>query len=212
MTIDKVAVGNRINLIRENLGLSMTEFGKRIDDTARSGTINNWVKGKNLPNNERLKRIADIGDVPVELLLYGEPHVYIDSVIRNNSNNIQYRLNLVEKTIDYFKENNISPYDNDQYILEVYMNYFQDHGNMLEDFDEEFISVGKLADEVKQYQTFREVFNRDVYSNLKFLLNTLILHRDDEEFKAHNNLKFEGENLNDNTRDKLIEQIEKILN
>lgn len=65
-------VGYRIRDIRKNkLGLSMSAFAKEIDDKSKSGTISNWETGKNLPNNERLKRIAELGETSVEYLLTG---------------------------------------------------------------------------------------------------------------------------------------------
>lgn len=73
MEVDPIEVGMRIRQIRKNiLGVSMAEFGSRIDDKAKSGTVSNWETGKNLPNNERLKRIAELGNMSVDELLYGE--------------------------------------------------------------------------------------------------------------------------------------------
>lgn len=69
--IDPKVVGYRIRAIRKKLGLSMAAFAERIDDKSKSGTISNWETGKNLPNNERLKRIAEIGETTVEYLLTG---------------------------------------------------------------------------------------------------------------------------------------------
>lgn len=67
-----IEVGNRIKSIRINKGLSMDEFAIMIDNKAKSGTVANWETGKNLPNNARLKRIAEIGEVSVEFLLTGD--------------------------------------------------------------------------------------------------------------------------------------------
>lgn len=69
---DSNQVGARIRQIRKNLGLSMEEFAKRIDNKAKSGTVSNWETGKNLPNNNRLKQIARIGNVSMMYLLYGK--------------------------------------------------------------------------------------------------------------------------------------------
>ena len=64
------AVGNRIRNIRTNiLGLSMSDFGKKIDSNVKSGTVANWETGKNLPNNNRLLKIAKLGNVTVDELL-----------------------------------------------------------------------------------------------------------------------------------------------
>ena len=47
----------------------MTDFGKKIDSNAKSGTVANWETGKNLPNNNRLLKIAKLGNVTVDELL-----------------------------------------------------------------------------------------------------------------------------------------------
>lgn len=86
MKKDPIEVGKRINHIRTNvLGLSMSEFGERIDDKVKSGTVANWETGKNLPNNQRLKKIAEIGGYDVDELLYGTIEEYIATNIRKDS-------------------------------------------------------------------------------------------------------------------------------
>lgn len=68
--INKKEVGERIKKIRMNLGLSMEEFGEILDTS--KGAVNNWEKGKNLPNNKRLKDIMTIGKLnSIDELLYG---------------------------------------------------------------------------------------------------------------------------------------------
>lgn len=67
-------MGSRIRAVRLRLGLSMEEFIERIDNKpgkGRSGTVNNWESGKNAPNKQRLKRIAELGGVSVEYLING---------------------------------------------------------------------------------------------------------------------------------------------
>lgn len=70
--IDKKTLGMRIRSIRQSLGMTMDEFGSKIDNKAKSGTVANWEMGKNSPNNTRLKKIAELGNVSVSFLLYGE--------------------------------------------------------------------------------------------------------------------------------------------
>lgn len=65
------SVGARIRKIRKDLGYSMEQFAKAIDDNAKSGTVSNWETGRNLPNNERIKRIAELGGFSVRYLLSG---------------------------------------------------------------------------------------------------------------------------------------------
>lgn len=70
MKIDNIQVGNRIKSIRLSKGLTMEEFGKHFQTS--KGTINNWEKGRNLPNKENLLKIAEFGRISVNNLLYGD--------------------------------------------------------------------------------------------------------------------------------------------
>lgn len=72
--VDTVAVGYRIREVRQKLGLSMDAFAAKIDDKAKSGTVSNWETGKNLPNNKRLQRIAELGGIKLAYLLSGNPY------------------------------------------------------------------------------------------------------------------------------------------
>lgn len=76
-------VGQRIRLLRKQLGLSLVEFGNRIGDVKRSA-VGNWERGDNLPNNARLKRIAELGNTTVEELLYGSIHEYVSGIVKAN--------------------------------------------------------------------------------------------------------------------------------
>ena len=57
MNIDKTALGNRIQLIRKELGKTLKDFGKLVDDADKS-LVSRWEKGLTVPNNKRLKIIA----------------------------------------------------------------------------------------------------------------------------------------------------------
>lgn len=78
--IDKMAVAQRIKDLRISLGLSMEEFGKKLSTS--KGAVNNWEKGKNLPNNYRLKTIAELGETTVEYLLTGR--ISIQDAVKQN--------------------------------------------------------------------------------------------------------------------------------
>ena len=70
--INLVEVGQRIKEIRKyQLRLTGNEFGKLVDGSTQSVTISNWEHGKNLPNAERLHRIAELGHTTADYLLYG---------------------------------------------------------------------------------------------------------------------------------------------
>ncbi|MGY0400710.1 helix-turn-helix domain-containing protein [Carnobacterium jeotgali] len=69
MVLNNKEVSNRIRNIRLNLGLTMEEFGNQLNTS--KGAVNNWEKEKSLPNKERLKKIAELGNMSVNELLYG---------------------------------------------------------------------------------------------------------------------------------------------
>ncbi|AGL48251.1 helix-turn-helix domain-containing protein [Streptococcus suis] len=75
MEIDNKLVGERIQNIRLRLGESMDKFGERFNTS--KGTVNNWEKGRNLPNKENLLKISSIGKTSVEELLYGDYDNYL---------------------------------------------------------------------------------------------------------------------------------------
>ncbi|MDT2528576.1 helix-turn-helix transcriptional regulator [Enterococcus raffinosus] len=79
----KQNIGLQIKIIRKQLGLSMTEFGKLIDEKAKSGTVSNWETGKNLPNNRRLKRISELGGVDLGEMII-EPKVTIPGFVNDS--------------------------------------------------------------------------------------------------------------------------------
>ncbi len=55
MEINKIEVGRRIQSIRQELGLTLNDFGIKIDNADRS-IVSRWERGISLPSNERLKR------------------------------------------------------------------------------------------------------------------------------------------------------------
>lgn len=80
MNIDKKALGQRIKSIRQAKGLTMEEFGKFFDNASK-GVISNWEKGSNIPNNARLKMIAQFGGISVDELLYGNVEARIKNIL-----------------------------------------------------------------------------------------------------------------------------------
>lgn len=76
--IDQIQIGQRIKNIRINLGKTMEDFGNIL--LTSKGTVNNWEKGRNLPNKDNLKSIADLGGLSVEEVLYGPVRSFISRV------------------------------------------------------------------------------------------------------------------------------------
>ena len=94
MDINKHQVGNRIRNIRGND--TMEIFGKKINSEkpVKSGIISRWENGVSLPNKQRLDKIAEIGNVTVEDLLYGNMETNIKDYLRTycKDNNLVYDL------------------------------------------------------------------------------------------------------------------------
>lgn len=62
-------LGDRIKEVRLKDGYTMEKFGELLNTS--KGTVNNWEKGRNEPNRENLKKIAEIGFVSIDYLLNG---------------------------------------------------------------------------------------------------------------------------------------------
>lgn len=78
-----INVGKKIKSIRLSLGETMEEFGARCNTS--KGTVNNWEKGRNLPNKENLLIISNLGNMTVEELLNGtieEKKAYASSYLK----------------------------------------------------------------------------------------------------------------------------------
>src|SRR5699024_6468670 len=76
MKADKKAVGDRIKQIRLEKGFTLQTFGVEISKNLKSEPvkermISRWENGISIPNNERLKAIAELGNVSVDDLLHG---------------------------------------------------------------------------------------------------------------------------------------------
>lgn len=116
------AIGKRIKSIRKNLGLTTEKFADLFDPPASKGTISKWENGHYLPNNERLKLIAELGNMSVDQLLYGSKEEYIHRVISDYSKKNDQSLELMaqELTKEYILENYPDVYGLDEIIIEKY--------------------------------------------------------------------------------------------
>lgn len=86
MKPNKKLVGKRIQAIRLEKGLTLEQFGELIGASKSSisewesgkhlppakSIISRWEKGVMLPNSSRLERIAKLGNITVNELLYGD--------------------------------------------------------------------------------------------------------------------------------------------
>lgn len=181
--INKKAVGNRIKTIRTQKGLTMKEFGKLIEEAAQS-LVTRWENGTSIPNNERLKKIADLGDMSVNELLYGDLTSYIHNLaysykeILDNTyfkESLSWGINdmfdlLVNDLVARVKKKNLSYEDKDAILQELYSLvtvYFGDFVNYnpeeFSDYYERF--MGKHIDELhKTMQLYPEEKDQEKYS------------------------------------------------
>lgn len=72
INIDNKVIGSRIKSIRKEAGMTTEEFANIFNPPASKGTVSKWENGHYLPNNTRLKKIAELGNTTVDKLLYGE--------------------------------------------------------------------------------------------------------------------------------------------
>ncbi|WKF78577.1 helix-turn-helix domain-containing protein [Lactiplantibacillus plantarum] len=68
---ENVEIGKRIKSIRVSLGMDLSSFGNSISPKASASIASRWERGINLPNNQRLKSIALLGNVSADYLLHG---------------------------------------------------------------------------------------------------------------------------------------------
>jgi len=68
---ENIMIGKRIKSIRISKGIDLAKFGKMVNPPASASIVSRWERGINLPNSQRIKSIAEIGNVSVNFLLNG---------------------------------------------------------------------------------------------------------------------------------------------
>ena len=116
---NKQNIGLRIKSIRQNLGMTLEEFGKLLN--AGKSNVRKWEIGASLPNPERIKNIAKLGNMTVDELLYGSFKENIVSLL------IMFEIML--------KNNKSVPTElHDSIIQSVKNRYIDSNGNLIEDW------------------------------------------------------------------------------
>jgi len=92
-------VGDRIKVIRDNLGLSMEALAQRIGVSSKV-IINTWEKGKAEPSIKHLCAIAKAGNTTLDWLLLG------DEDINERDSAIMQQLRIHIKDIEKLKKEN----------------------------------------------------------------------------------------------------------
>jgi putative transcriptional regulator len=189
--INKKSVGQRINSIRLSKGMNLEEFGKLF--SAGKSNVSKWEKGQTLPNADRLKSIAKIGDTSVEYILHGTMDEYIDGLM----DKLQTELS-IDKNIN--KE--ISPF-----ILSEVKNIMYSNASSFlntDQADKKFNEVKKNT--IKSWSDPKSLEN-NILTNLSRELRTRILDTMKYSYKSY------YDNANEETRpgDYLTENSSEIL-
>lgn len=103
-------IGERIKEVRQNLGLTCEEFGKRLD--VAKGTVSNWENNNRKPEVETLLRIADLGNVTIDYIfgrtdhksVFTAEHNIDDQDVKVFSGKDNFTKGFTEKdAVDYFE-------------------------------------------------------------------------------------------------------------
>jgi len=88
MELNKQDIAQRIKKIRVDRNETMEQFAEKIE--SGKSNVSKWERGKNIPNEITLRKIADLGSISVEELKYGSEKDYINDIIfdyaKNNVN------------------------------------------------------------------------------------------------------------------------------
>ena len=111
---ENIIIGNRIRKIRTSLQMDQKQFSEIINTTVSA--LSNWENGRNKPNMEKLKRIAQLVDISVEELLYGNilRHYFNEhwtQLIKNEDTAKNY-YNINQKEFEYVQSSKEKVYDN----------------------------------------------------------------------------------------------------
>lgn len=158
MEKDKKAIGKRIESIRLKVGETMEQFGKRFNTS--KGTVNNWEKGRNLPNKGNLASIASLGGISVEELLYGnlESQVRSRMISHLQFNGKQVNEESLKRTVEYAKRNSIYPNTEDNLValISIY-DYWYNPNDPSKEWRKKYL-VDRITDGVQVEPAFSNLF------------------------------------------------------
>ncbi|MFB8590165.1 XRE family transcriptional regulator [Enterococcus casseliflavus] len=109
--------------------LNNNKFGELIRNSPKT-TVHNWERGINLPKEDKLKKIALLGKITTNELLYGSPEEFITKIVVDH-----FRLQLnplfVQQIILFLKQQKIDLYD-EMTIIEFIQGII-DSGSLVEE-------------------------------------------------------------------------------
>ncbi|EOL43383.1 helix-turn-helix domain-containing protein [Enterococcus caccae] len=125
MEIDLKAAGKRIEEIRKQHNYSMALFANLVGNSSAS-TVNNWEKGNNLPKQERLEKIAILGNKTADWIRYGDFDNYVKQLLSEANLEKELSQNQLEQLSLALAKRKIS-YTQDLEILTTAIEMFPNH-------------------------------------------------------------------------------------
>lgn len=89
--MEDINIGLRIKEIRSELKWNQKRFANKIGATVSA--LSNWENGRNKPNTVMLSKIAGLGGITVEELLYGDLKIIINKKISEAIDSSKYKYN-----------------------------------------------------------------------------------------------------------------------
>ncbi|MCD8899432.1 helix-turn-helix domain-containing protein [Staphylococcus gallinarum] len=179
--VSKIEVGNRIKNIRKTKGDNLDAFGA-IFGVSKSN-VSKWENGKQLPNNERLKKIAELGSISIDQLLYGTPkdYLYKNLKIDTKSLDLEYvdeeiKIYLSELVYNYVKNHDdVEDYTFDQYLkagqkyIPIVLNYIINLGKQV------VIELNKKSEDIltgkRDSVLINKTLNKEKINNVDFVVD-----------------------------------------
>lgn len=171
--MDNKAIGERIKSIRLKRGLTTEKFAKKFEEQPPSkGTVSKWENGHYLPNNDRLKTIAELGETTVEYIIYGS----LDDYARSLINELEKELNEDDSITDKVAASIISDIEGRLFPKFFPPNY-KDRESLEKEFNEykkDTIELWTNYDRIdlEIAQRIRSQISNDISNNLEYFYDT----------------------------------------
>lgn len=207
--VDDVTLGKRIRKIRtgDNLNhkkYSQKEFAQLIDSTVQA--LSNWENGRNKPNAQRLRSIADLAGTSVDELISDELSRYeiFRKKLKNND----------EKLWDQGRESIINYLEDDNYhsealsfiyeIIYIYERWYGSNRNAIDYLATEIIKYLKTENKSGYYSILFYLSKNDsvYYASAENKLLEVVINI----FSSDKHLFYQiAQTMIDNTRQKILE-------
>ena len=127
---NKKNIGSRIFNIRKELNLTLEEWGKFFN--ASKGNVLLWEQGSSIPSRGRLEKIAKIGNITFNQLLYGSIDEFLENNIEELIKESDYPIDLTDNELSEKLKRELIEYV--LLRLNEYNSYLQDE-NLIENMD-----------------------------------------------------------------------------